>query len=177
MLRLLTACLSLCVVVAGPLSAQHKKEVLRRIRLTLVGPDSKSLIGTPVSLGTDMVELVLSGTTDTVKIPRASIRKLEESKGRRSSVGRGAAIGSISGAVLGLIAIAVYAGTPDDSGTAPLDAAAIGVGLGGGALFGTLVGSAIGAMSSHERWSVRPAVTLNRGPVTFRVGATLRVTF
>src|SRR6185503_6965832 len=53
MFRLWTAALLLYGSVAGSLAAQQTKEAPPRIRVTQFGPESKRVIGMPVSLGAD----------------------------------------------------------------------------------------------------------------------------
>lgn len=176
MFRLSTACLLLYAFAVGSLAAQQTKEAQPRIRVTPFGPESKRIVGMPVSLGADTVRLVLAGATDTISIARVWIRRLEERSGRRSNLGRGAAIGAVVGGVLGGTAMVIYSTTGEDGG-GQLEALATSLSIAGGAAIGALLGGGVGLLSSHERWRLIPTVAPSRGPVAFLVGARVRVSF
>jgi hypothetical protein len=180
MSKVLTVCLLLYGIVASSLCAQQTKQASEkpaRIRWILLGEDTRRLSGIPVSIGTDTVHLVLKGATDTIAIPRASIRRLEQRSGRRSNLGRGAAIGAVTGGVLGGAAMAIWSMIPEEGYGGHLELLATGLSVAGGAAIGALLGGAAGLMSSHERWAVIPAVSPGRGPVAIHLGFTLRVNF
>ena len=162
-------CIMLCAV--GPLPAQTTDNGAQnpaRVRLLLLAPGSRPLIGVPVTMRADTVRLVLQGTTDTVGVATQALRGIEESRGRRSSWDRGAMIGALVLGIGGAIAVPAFNEAIGD-GTATNGGEAVALGLVGGAVTGGLLGAGIGAMFSRERWSARPIVGVRRAAARDRV--------
>jgi hypothetical protein len=113
------------------------------------GPDRKQLLrGTVESVNAGTVRLGVPGTTGSLAIPRASVRRLDVSKG----VSRGASM--FERAVGGALAGAIVFGAMNDprNSTGPnfrTDWEAAGVGAALGAGFGAVVG----LIWPYERWN------------------------
>lgn len=105
-------------------------------------------------------------------IPASQVRRLEVSVGRHSHAGRGAAIGSAVGGVLGLLAVASagndYYYTDGEKAVGVVGLTAMGAG----------VGALIGGLTHSERWQEvnvtrSPGLSLMVHPVTGSVGLRL----
>ena len=106
----------------------------------------QSMIGTTVSTGADTILLATRPDAEPIRIPRASIRDVYVSQGRRSwwaSAMRGAIAPALIGAALSAAATSIHrkAGDPGP-GQAALTSA----------IWGGASGAALGAWSPEERW-------------------------
>ena len=172
-------CLILCVA-ASPLSAQIDEVATRnlaRVRLLPLSADSRSLVGVPVSVSADTIQLILNGTTDTIDVAMKTLRGIEEFRGRRSNWDRGALIGGIVLGIGGAIAAPLISAAMYDGGGVPGDGELVPLGFAAGALAGGVLGAGIGALSSRERWSARPIVGVRRGAARDRVDLGLGLAF
>lgn len=130
-------------------------------------------IGTLLALNGTTLQLRRDALRDTVSIPLGTIRKLEVSTGRTSSVGRGALIGGAVGGGIGPI-LGVGAAAEDcpsdafcvvDFGPEVIPIAVLTMG-GAGALLGALIGAA----SPADRWEDVPLVGVKVGIAPLRGG-------
>ena len=159
-MRYLTLVLvALFVATSSPLAAQEAPvEPGARVRVT--APD----LGINKAIG--VFEAVEGGTlvVGTLRLPLASVTRLEVHRGQKSRVGRGALIGAAVGAGSGAIigAIAFSGSCIDNPDGCPAAGAAIGAIFLG--LPGLLVGTVVGALSKTDRWE---AVPLDRIRVSF----------
>jgi hypothetical protein len=176
-----TACVIASVLVVGVLSAQEAKpgqQLPIRIRLTPSDTAQKPLIGTPVSIGPGVVRLVPDGKRDTLSVATTSILRLEESRGRRSNLGRGAVRGAMAGVLVGVISGAASGGSSDHCSS---NCSTTGDAVATGAVFvgmlGLAVGSVVGLLSSHEQWTAMPMVALDRTHGAGRVSLAVRIRF
>ena len=139
------------LAIAGRAAAQTEAAEASpaRARITLAG-GSEPLVGTITRATPDELAIVRA-PGDTARIPRASIARIESSRGMRSNTGRGLRLGAIlggaAGAVLGIAAMS------DDTGYLDFGAEAIPAMATGGAILGAAVGAGVGALSRSERWS------------------------
>jgi hypothetical protein len=117
------------------------------------GDRQRTVTGILIVRSGDSLQLKPEGSRDTVAIPLARVSLLQVSRERRSAAGTGAAIGLVSGALLGLVA-----GSSCDCGKPGLAGLVIGGMLGG---LGSGVGAAVGSMSSADHWQ---PVTLTTEP-------------
>lgn len=173
MLKLISACMALCCLPAGAASAQDARSADAtdvKIRVSTIGSKSKPIIGTRVSMTAETLRIVPAGRSDTVALAMASIRRVEESAGRRSRVGDGALVGGLIGAGAGLAFLVAVGGDTEGEGSwiGP-------VALGGGTVLGALFGAAIGAASQTDRWVATPTVTVHPGSGGLDLGMAVRV--
>lgn len=119
-----------------------------RVRVTAPTVAPGPLVGTVRSLSADAIEIAVKGREGTIQMPRASVLRLEVSRGRNR--GKGALIGAATLATAGIVVGAV--GCRDsgdfDSGFCAAVLGGTGLVLGGGV--GALVGSG-------ERWTELPS--------------------
>ena len=147
-----------CVGSRATLRAQLPPEVQvgSRVRVWLPepnrqidGPMRRQLLrGTLEEVDDDTLRLVVPGVAGEVAIPRASVRRLDVSRGRPSRLGS-AFERAFGGALLG----AVFWGAMNDPGRFDgphykADWRAAGV----GAAWGAGIGAAIGIVWPHEQW-------------------------
>ena len=135
-----------------------------RVRITVDKPQKHSRVGTLISLRADSVRFIPQDTNGIVAVPAASVTRLEQSRGRRSNAGRGAAIGGLAGLVLGIAASA------DESSFYEIGAEEVALVTVLTGATGAGIGALIGATSKSERWErVDPP-----GGIVARRGAILR---
>ena len=125
-----------------------------RVRIETRAP-GRTVVGTFVSQTSDSVTVFTRQAPQTV-VSSASITRIRVSEGRshRSGARRGVKIGTVIGVVTGLVILG--AGVMEDGGDRSLTPGGVAAGLGiwvlsgaaTGAMYGTLIGGAIGA----ERW-------------------------
>jgi hypothetical protein len=146
-----------------------------RVRVTTMPATRGRRIGSLVSLDRDTLRWSRWDTSSVIAVPIASVARLERSTGRRSNAGRGAMIGGLIGAGLGLF-VGVAAST-DDTGFFEVgaeDVAAVTAILGAG---GAGVGALVGSLSSRDRWEpvgLAPGVAGKLRPRRNITGLTLR---
>jgi hypothetical protein len=83
-----------------------------RVRASTSSGSRRSWVGTLVSLDADSLRLIRRDSL--VSLPVSSVVRLERSRDRRTSAGRGAVIGGLVGAGSGLL-LGVLASADDDS--------------------------------------------------------------
>jgi len=150
--------LSLVLLGSSPvaLAAQTADSVQRtvRVRVEIASTErsrfgrsrSQSMIGTMQPTGGDTILLVTGPNVEPIRIPRATIRDVYVSEGRRSwwaSAMRGAVAPALIGAALSAATTSIHrkAGDPGP-GKAALTSA----------IWGGASGAALGAWSPDERW-------------------------
>jgi hypothetical protein len=156
------------------LPAQQSPPIERgsRIRVTAPSMGADKLVGTCMATGGDTLYVQAETQTTTLGIAVTSVTRLETSRGRKSHPWRGAGIGALSGAVLGLgIAVAFPEGE-DREELLFFPVTGIGAGL--------VVGAYIGALIKTDRWEEVP---LDQLRVSFvpqrdgRLGLALSISF
>jgi hypothetical protein len=164
---------------AAPLAAQgmHTEtapEQGLRVRVTAAGA-AEPLTGTLAFQDATTIAL-LRAPGDTALVPLHAVERLEVSRGRRSNAGRGLRRGALIGAAVGaVLGVALMA---DDGGYFDYGAEAIPLGAAGGAMYGSVIGLVVGALSRSEQWAevpARPAIVL--GPTGGGVAAGIRLDF
>jgi hypothetical protein len=137
MLRLLATVCILTALLTRALAAQGSPAATSPIiRLTARDASIEAIIGTPISIRADTIELIVRGSRDTIAVATNALRSVERLVGRRGFLRRGRAPALVAGAigtVLGLIG-----GGIQDS-----DA----VSIPGGALAGAAAGGVIGMLA------------------------------
>ena len=151
----------LVAVFRSPAAAQDVPPVTRGMRVRVWAPQlpDEKQAGTLVDLRGDT--LFLQAEHDTVGIPRASLTRLEISRGQRLHTGEGALLGFTIGAGAGaLVGLVAANGQNCDGGCGGLGALLIG-GIGAGA--GLIIGTVVGGNMKTDCWEEVP-------PDRFRVG-------
>ena len=168
---------SALVLCAAPLAAQgmHSDAAPApgiRVRVTTSGVE-EPLTGTLAWLDATTIAL-LRAPGDTAHVLRDGLERIEVSLGRRSNAGkglrRGALIGTTVGAMLGILLMA------GDDGYFDYGAEAIPLGAAGGAMYGSLIGLVVGALSRSEQWAevpARPAIVAGSAGGGFAAGVRL----
>jgi hypothetical protein len=148
------AFLLLLAMFAGAAGAQTLAEGAR-VRLTLLEPPQKRVVGSLLAIRPDAVEIRPDSLSRT--IARANIDRLEISRGIKSGSGKGAKYGAIFGGVilgsLGIFAAAV-ANSESSEHVSPVAAGAA-YGL-AGAVVGGGLGALIASGSHYEKWEQVP---------------------
>ncbi len=171
MLRLLA---TLCIVTAlltRALAAQTAPATSSIIRLVASDSSIAVIVGTPVSLRADTIELIMRGSMDTVAVATRSLRGVERLVGRRGFLRRGrtpALVAGAVGTVLGLVGGAIQ-----DS-----DAVSIPGGMLAGAAAGGVIGMmAGGTLGEGDVWQAMPMISADRSPSDDQDDAGVRVGF
>jgi hypothetical protein len=138
-----------------------------RVRVVAVAASSKPVIGTIVRVDERMMELRLADRKDLTFVPRAAIKKLEVSRGRRSR-GRGALIGALIGGALGAIAVLATPGQSCEPSSNPWSCIG-GISKGEGALALGGLGAGLGALVGlvippAEKWTPVPMAQVSVAP-------------
>lgn len=115
-------------------------------------PPTRTQIGTLAGLRADTLLYALETAQDTARTPLGAISELDVSRGERSHVGRGAAIGAASGFLLG-VALCKALTSCETWGEAPISSLASPVGV-IFMLIGLPVGAALGGHSTEDWASV-----------------------
>ncbi len=162
----------LLLVTAPSVTAQADSGT--RVRASTSSGYRRSWVGTFVSLDADSLRLLRRDSL--VSLPVSSVVRLERSRDRRTSAGRGAVIGGLVGAGTGLL-LGVLASNDEgdlyevstgDVFVVTLIVGAVGAGI----------GALIGSISHRERWEPMPLPSQTapqaRHPVGSRVGLVLR---
>jgi hypothetical protein len=114
----------------------------------------KATTGRLLEVGPDVLKIQLTDRRDPVEMPRASLTSLERSLGRHSSVGKGALVGALVGAGLGIaVATKSYAGEDCDGSCTPYAVVVGAACVGAGSLLGVIGG----ALIKTEQWETIPA--------------------
>ena len=120
-----------------------------RVRATTSGPARAPHIGVIAGQLGDTL-LIVGESSDTMRVPLASLDVLEVSEGEHGHTLQGALWGTLIGGVAGALIVSQNQWLPEEAGSgAGLGAVAGGL---GGLLIGTVVGSAI----RSERWNSAP---------------------
>jgi hypothetical protein len=148
---------SLALAIAAPLRAQFPRDVAvgSRVRVTIgdqyrqgpLAPRQQWIAGTVTQLGGDTLYLRAPGTSGALAVPRASMRRLEVSRGAPSR-GASAVGGAVGGAFIG----AAWAIALRQIGWGELQPRSLGYAAGRGAAWGAGVGVVLGALSPSEQW-------------------------
>ncbi|HEX8245871.1 MAG TPA: hypothetical protein VF541_20320 [Longimicrobium sp.] len=170
---LLVACACLSTVFPRTVPAQRLAVPdSGRVRITAAGWRPRHVTGTVLRSTSDT--LMLRTADSLVAVPRERVTRVEVPDGTRRNVVPGLLIGVVvgatSGALLGVAGCGPGSDCQDD--LALLTTA-------GGAGFGALIGSGVGALIRSERWrdaaSARPAVSIVPAPGGRRVSLTARL--
>jgi hypothetical protein len=119
----------------------------QRVRVWTAAP--AAVTGRVVSINAGGFEVSEDGRAP-VMIARATVQRIEVSRGRESRFKKYAIRGAIISGLLGAISLGLQHETVGDEGSSAGKAAALGAFSGG--LFGGLIGGAIGAAKSADRW-------------------------
>jgi hypothetical protein len=134
-----------------------------RVRVTAPSVEPKRLVGQALAVREISLRLKLEDGRE-LELDREDIRKLEVSRGQRSQVVKGAAIGALAGAAILLGAlIATHGVCDEDLGGCEAYGLVAAAGAGSGALLGGLVG----LNARADRWET---VALGGGRATVSVG-------
>ncbi len=137
-------------------SAQEKSSLLpdARVRVWAPGFNSKHVTGTILTVVADTLRLGVADQTNPLLIPIASINKIEATKGKKSKIVTGAAVGFLVGAGIG--AIIGVVGHTGECSDAPFGCMTMGqeVLIVGGvfSIPGLVLGTVIGAITKVDRW-------------------------
>jgi hypothetical protein len=140
-----------------------------RVRVSLLsGPEHltrERIIGTFVRVHDDTLVVSERRGRPERSILISSIQSFEASRGRKSSAGKGARIGLLSGAAAGVATSLIICSDGEcDGGEGPDLTAAVAIVLGlGGGLFGTGMGALIGGRFHHDLWEKVPVRGLRMG--------------
>lgn len=144
------ACLLLFFMPALSLFGEEPPQDLipgTRVRVTAPALAPKPLVGTIKKLSDDAIDLAVKGRDDVISVPRASVIRLEVSRGRNR--GKGALIGGAALATVGIVWGAV--GCHGSEFPPWLCATILGVP-------GLVVGAGVGALvGSGEHWNELPS--------------------
>ena len=185
-MRALTAfVLSVALVAAGALSGQTltRLDSAARVRVTAPARGVHAQVGTVLAHRSDTLWLLTVPAGDTLTLPVRELTRVGLSRGLHGHAGRGAAIGVVSGALLGAALGYAFASDPDDCGFTPCGP---GIEAAGGAFLGSLVGvvtgAIVGANQRTERWQIvlaspSPLTTSTHWPGMRHFGIALHRTF
>jgi len=124
-----------------------------RIRITELQAGAQPRSGIVVAAVADTVVLKLDNGGATVAFHKATLSRLELSRGRKTNTARGSMIGRIVGVTAGVMAGLV---TCDCSGDAAWTAVSVTGGIIAGGFGGAAIGGLIGSVYTTERWSELP---------------------
>jgi hypothetical protein len=153
--RVVLFAVSIVLATAGHAGAQRRTEALpldslSRVRVTQSAHDRFGA----TFVSADSQAVVVERDGERLVLPLGSVRKLETSEGMRpleSRAWRGAKRGFLGGAVVGGVLAALVLATGGDDTYLSNEAAAT-ILFGTGVTAGTVLGTAIGAVSPSERW-------------------------
>jgi hypothetical protein len=119
-----------------------------RVRITLAGSSQARFVGTLASQDADSLRIVPDGSDQTFGVSLTAVKTYEVSRERHSNAGRGAGIGLLLFAPLGIIG-----GATCDCGKPGSAAIMLGMITGG---LGAALGAVIGSTASHDVWESVP---------------------
>jgi hypothetical protein len=162
--------------IAGA-TTMNRLSVGDRVRVTARAIDPKPMVGRIVYADPLQFTIALDGADSaaTRGVPWESLNALERSEGRRSNVGKGAALGGLAAFVGTVAAFGI-----GDQGTNDLGG---GAALGGIVLFsaaGAAIGAGIGALTHSEHWTSLPIdsrVGLQLGAPSMPLALGIRASF
>jgi hypothetical protein len=149
-----TLILPLVVIAVGAQSAGGQVDSGARVRVTTDSLGQQRLVGTLLSADSDSLRLRSARDHQPVAVSTASVVRLEQSHGRRTRSGHGAAVGALVGGGAGLLLGLIASGENDswfEIGPGEIAAASVFLAAGG-----ALIGVLIGAASHTERWEPVP---------------------
>jgi hypothetical protein len=177
--------LGLAVALAAPCPAQDPSPLGPGVRVRLSVVASRDLLKGTVQALDDDVLSVISDDHQLVKIPRASITRLETGWGRKGNARKGLIIGGLIGVGGGLLVCATddddfFDDFDDNTNLSTCDGAGewIAVPLLTGAAYGG-IGALIGHFIKSDRWVELPLdkVRVSIGPSRRGLGLSLSVLF
>jgi len=123
-----------------------------RVRITLLARKEEPRVGQVLALPPGSI-VFSTDSTDTT-LSRLDIKRLEVSRGRRSSAGGGAVIGALVGATLfAIVGLSAATAGATDNGSDDDNPAGVAILFGaGGAVVGGGLGALIGNQFHHEQW-------------------------
>jgi hypothetical protein len=119
-----------------------------RVRVTLADRSQERVVGALVSQDADSLRVMPDGGGPAFRTSLAAVQTYEVSRERHSNAGRGAGIGLLIFAPLGIIS-----GATSDCADPGSTAATLGMIAGG---LGAAVGALVGATASHDVWEPVP---------------------
>ncbi len=172
---LLVAILAFVPLASATAQEPPPVKVGDRVRVTAPDLGIRKQAGRFEALRADT--LVVAVADSTMTFPVASVTRLEVSRGQKSRAGQGAGIGLLGGGLLGFLISS--RNCTEGAGVLDTREACIQVSTVGGAVVGTFLGLAFGAVIMTDRWQ---EVSLDRVRVSFGplrdgrlgVGASLR---
>jgi len=176
--------LGLAVALAAPGAAQDPPSLGPGIRVRLAVTASRDLLkGTVQALDRDVLS-VISDDHQLVKVPRASITRLETGWGRKGNARKGLVIGGLIGVGGGLLVCGTdddnfFEGLNDSTNLSTCDGGEwVALPLLTGAVYGG-VGALIGHFIKSDRWVELPLdkVRMSVGPSRHGLGLSLSVRF
>jgi hypothetical protein len=146
-----------------------------KVRVTTLAGASREQ-GLVVQTDAEALTVSLGSGKPPLRIPLASIDRLEVARGRRRAVGEGALVGGLAGAALGGLAVAALAEAlceydSDCSGSA--EGYLVGIGVFGAA--GAGVGALTGLAIKKDRWERLPVDRVRVGIRPAPAGASVQV--
>jgi hypothetical protein len=143
---------SLVVMICGLSATMWAQAALpiaidQRVRVWTASPSA--VTGQVVSINAGGFEVAEEGRTP-VMIARATVQRIEVSRGRQSKIKKYAIRGAIISGLIGAILLPLQHEEVGEDGASVGEAIALGAWSGG--LFGGLIGAAIGATKSTDRW-------------------------
>ncbi len=136
------------LAIVGPVMAQQVQGLASgaRVRVWTLEPHSERRVGTLVALRRDSLLMQLDGDTDTMRIARAAVTRIDASEGRRSHVVTGLILGAAAGGTTGyFIGKGLDNTSVCGSGCEWLVAGPL-AGVGG------VLGGLLGAVTRTDRW-------------------------
>jgi hypothetical protein len=157
---------SLAIVPLFAVASQEPRAINPgdRVRVTAPSVSGGRFAGTVLTVDPD--SLVVQTGTETRRLPRASIERLDLSSGRKSHTLLGAGVGFLVGAAVGGGLVASDPTSCDEVHAACIAVGAAVLGAGGG-----LVGALTGALVRTERWAEVPLDRVRLGLIPDRRGA------
>jgi hypothetical protein len=176
MLTLAAAVLATAAVTGGDAAPSGWPVAGEKVRVTTLAGRSREQ-GVVVRTDAEFLIVALGREQAPVRIPLASVERIEVARGRRSVAKEGALVGGVTGAILGGVAVAALSEalceSPSGCGGATAQASLLGAGLfgAGGAGVGALIGLAI----KTDRWERVPVDRVRLGFQPTPAGAGLQV--
>ncbi len=159
--------LPLLSVLATQVATGQRVMSGQRVRMTLTS-DSVQM-GVVDSLNRDRIWLRPAGESAT-SVPLTQVQRMELSQGRKADLGKGLALGALTGAAVGgALWLAFISGDFDDGNKGMWAAVFLGSGVVGGAL----AGAGLSLILARDRWEVVPRDRWAVGPAVWRLGLRL----
>ena len=177
MVTLAAAVLAAAAVAVADTPPSAVVAIGEKVRVTTrTGRDDRT--GVVMAADAQSLTVSLGSGKPPVRIPLASVRKLEVARGRRTAVKEGAISGGLVGLVLGVLAVHTVSHALCENAT-DCDASPQGYGIGAGAFAagGAGLGALVGLAIKTDRWETVPVdrVGVAIGPVPAGAGVQVSV--